>query len=60
MKWVLTILLCVSGDCRTIESDFPTMEKCVEMAYAMSAMAAKTPETSSAAQEIVCKWRDKK
>jgi hypothetical protein len=60
MKWVLTILVCVSGDCHTIEADFPTMEKCVEMAYAMSAMAAKTPETSSAAQEISCKWKDKK
>jgi hypothetical protein len=36
------------------------MEKCVEMAYVMSVMAAKAPETSSAAQEISCKWRDEK
>jgi hypothetical protein len=60
MKWALTIMLCVSGDCRTIESSFPTMEKCVEMAYVMSVMAAKTPETSSAAQEISCKWKGEK
>jgi hypothetical protein len=60
MTWVLAILLCVSGDCHAIEADFPTMEKCVEMAYALTAMAAKTPETSTAAQEISCKWKSEK
>jgi hypothetical protein len=59
MRWILTILVCVSGDCHTITQRFPAMTKCVETAFLLTqAIAEAHPETMEAAQKISCEWGD--
>jgi hypothetical protein len=56
--WVLTILVCVSGNCHTITQTTPTMLRCVEKALALAQVVSETPETKQAAQKISCEWKD--